>query len=328
MRKFSIPFTWHGEVDEFIDFVKANKAHIDSVYFSLPHILNTNSHFTAIRKSQVNSQHQLDYRDLKTLEFVVKSLGVVKRMATINSVSYYAPIEEYEKTIKQLVIPFLQLYKIETVIITHFFVGKWIKEALPEIEIQTSCNDFQFLLPQMEIWKKELGVEVFNPPRETGRTPGLFTSFKQAGYKLKVMINDACLYGCPYHVAHAAVNEIHSFEKFHPEGEDCLFGQTENFFRGNWLLPRWLPLIDEYVEVYKIVGRGFPLEDVKKIVTAYINLDDSLPINELLGATGVNYRFHDKKVPCSRIPDKLLTCQRLECDPCGICTNLTKEFLV
>lgn len=326
-RKFSIPFTWNADTTEFIQYVKEKRESIDSVYFSLPYILGVDSHFTANPSLAQNSQEVLDFRDIKTVDFVAKSYQVVKRVALLNAVIYSCSVQEYEKRMKEIVIPFLQQFKIEAVVVTHFFVARWIKEALPEIEIQTSCNDFQFTLPQMKIWREELGVELFNPPREAARMPGMLKQFHDAGFKLKVLVNDTCLFGCPYHVAHAAMNSIHGFF-FRPGGEGCTLRKPENFFKSNWVLPRWLPLLDDTVDVYKIVGRGYPLELVTKITDAYIELNDAVSINELVGHTGTNYNYFDKRVPCSVIPDKLLSCQRMSCDSCRECDKLTKEWLL
>jgi hypothetical protein len=328
-RRFSIPFTWQGRVNDYLDYVKTNIQHIDSVYFSLPYSLGIDSHFTANPADNGYPEEQLEFRDAKIYQFAERSLGVVKRLATINTVSYFMSSEEYVSRIKNNVIPFLKEHKIEGVILSHLFIGRIIKEAIPEIDIQTSSNAFQFMIPQMEIWRRELGTEIFNAPREAGRTPGMLQQFKSAGYKMKVFANDACLYGCPHQILHAATTGFQHKDHLRGINVQCTLWDSANIFRGNWLVPRWLPLVDEYVYVYKIVGRGYLLSHIKKIVDAYITLDDSYSIMELTGYSGTFNELQYKNIciPTAAIPDKLLTCQSLECDTCGVCKQLAEEYL-
>jgi collagenase-like PrtC family protease len=327
VRKFSVPFTWEGNVGDYIAFLKKNAKHIDSVYFSLPHILGVESHYTVIPKNLSVPPESLSLRDLQTLKFLVKSNGIVKRIAAINQLPVCLPYDEYEKRIKELIIPFLKMYKIEAVILTHLYVGKFIREALPDIEIQTSCNGFHFIPWQMDIWRDELGVEIFNPPREVLRTPSMLREFKKKGYKIKALVNDACMYGCPYQVTHAASNANFGFRDWRPQSEDCTLGKPENLFRSNWVLPRWLPKLDDYVDIYKIVGRGFPLSFIQKATECYINLDDDINLLDILSRLGTTSTLLDKQIPCSAIPDELLTCCAGNCKTCGICEKLVMEYL-
>ena len=47
------------------------------------------------------------------------------------------------------------------------------------------------------LWRKECGASVFNPSREILRTPAKLKEMHDAGFKIKAIVNESCLFGYP-----------------------------------------------------------------------------------------------------------------------------------
>ena len=318
MRKFAFPHTWDIDPDSYINYLSKYKENIDNIYFGLPTNLNIiNLHVNKF----VESPNVLSKADSHVIRLLEKSYGVFKRVALYNPAIFSKTNEELKQNAEKNIIPFLKKYQVEALVITHFYIAQIIKEAIPEIEIQTSCNSYQFTIPQMLLWKRELGVELFNPPREVLRMPSLLKQMKAAGLKVKGIVNQACLMGCPFTILDGAL----TVQGGRDETFSCHLNKPENFFKGNFIIPRWLPKLDEFVHVYKIVGRGAPFHLLANIFESYLRLRDQLSVNSLVLYSGTTSRH--KEVLASNIPDKLLTCECLKCDNCNVCSTLAIQYL-
>ena len=80
-------------------------------------------------------------------------------------------------------------------------------------------------IKQMNYWREEAGITVFNPPREILRTPNKLKEMKEEGFILKCLINESCLYGCPQ-----TINHCMSLSNGKPLSDiSCCNGNLSNF---------------------------------------------------------------------------------------------------
>jgi hypothetical protein len=177
----------------------------------------------------------------------------------------------------------------------------------------------------MELWAK-IGVEIFNPPREAARTPSMLKEMSTAGFKLKVLLNEACIYGCAYMYNHAC-----SVAEGLITYENCCNEDLTNALKTNIFLPRWMEHIDEYVYMYKLSGRLSPYHKLKKTLDAYIlqkpieyiheysTHSDNNPLIKLFNAR--------IKIKDSDIPDKLRYCECKTCNKCTICIDTLNAIM-
>jgi hypothetical protein len=321
-RKFSLPYVW-VETEEYINEFLPYQKNIDSVFLGLPYVLGMYSHATC-QESAIRESEERNNKDRLTLDFLKKSKGVFKRIIVYNPSVFTKNLEQLQWSVENLLIPFLYEYEIEGLITTGFNIAKEVKSYLPNIEIQTSCNSYQFGTQFMRHWKEQLGVELFNPPREILRMPRLLKEMKDEGYKIKAIVNEACLFGCPHTITHIGANaQILSYNSDY----GCKENPT-NLFKSNWVIPRWLPQLDEYVDVYKIAGRAFSLATVSKAFKSYLNLDDTSSLFDVVkGCTVAQLKGLYNPIPCNEIHDKLLTCECKECSTCKLCEQLANKYL-
>ena len=174
----------------------------------------------------------------------------------------------------------------------------------------------------MSLWKELANIDVFNPPREAAKTPSMLKEMSDAGFKLKVIVNEACVYGCPYTITHACsvAEQISVYTQ-------CLCGDYANALRTNLFLPKWLETIDEYVYCFKIAGREISYNSLKKRLDAYIKQKPIEYIDEIAAFGSANVikllRDNNVRVKVSDIPEKTRYCEAKECNKtCFICSNV------
>ena len=99
--------------------------------------------------------------------------------------------------------------------------------------------------------------------------------------------------------------------------------------RSNLILPSWLQYLDEYVDVYKLAGRGSSYNKISNILNAYIG-QKSMNIDKYasMGRSNPLSRLADMNIFISEsdIPDKVRYCECKECEKtCFQCKDaLTK----
>lgn len=320
MRKFSVPFNGIASA-EYLSSIEKYSKYIDNIFTGVSFI--GNNHHNVRHFSPDGSE--IDLYENNVRQFLIDSLGKYKRIVTLNSGFYDMNCSELTNWLESVLFPFIEAYKIDGCICTDFIMAKSLHQVFPNLEIHTSCNCFQWNIRQMELWKEECGVSVFNPPREILRSPQKLKEMHDAGFKIKALINESCLYGCPQSINHCMATAC---------GKDtfgiCNRGDLTNFFRGNWVLPRWLDKLDEYVDIYKISGRMYPIDFLLRVLDAYVNRKevDNLP-SILTGYNATAMLEAGLKIPSSIVHDKLLTCECKECDKtCFACRILMAKLLM
>lgn len=314
-RKFSIPYSPYIEPEKYLNLIEQYNQYIENIYLGIPQL---NNHISL----QINTDENYN---LNTLRFLKQSKNKYKTIITYNTISINEDIDFIFDYFETTIYPLIEKYNINGFILTNFNLAKKIKKDFPNIELHTSCNAFQWNLRQMEMWAN-IGVEIFNPPREAARTPSMLKEMSNAGFKLKVLLNEACIYGCAYMYNHSCVIAENKKDFF-----NCGNYDLSNVFRTNLFLPRWLNHIDEYTYTYKLSGRNVNYKKMKTILDAYIlqkpiqyiheysTYSSANPINLL---ANINIKIKD-----SDIPDKLIYCECKNCKDCLICKELLSKYI-
>lgn len=317
-RKFSIPYN-NTEPEKYLELIEPYKENIDNIYLGIPGI---ESHCND------NSINHID-AFINTKRFLELSKGKYKRLITLNKAFYSISDVDKSLFILNTITPLILTYEIEGVIVSDFNLAVILKETLPDLEIQTSCNTYQFNLNSYKLWNKEVGVTTFNPPREVLRTPELLKEIKNLGFKLKYIVNEACIYGCPQNINHACyiANSINYIPiTYYCERPKWKYS---DILKTNFILPRHLKLFDEFVDIYKIAGRNSTTDRIILMIDAYVNERNDIDLVDIMTSRLRTKLFKSKNIsiPVNRIPDKLLTCKCAECDTCNICNKVIKKCI-
>lgn len=320
MRKFSIPYN-NEEPKDFLSKINRFKANIENIYFGYPGI---GSHVISYSQNPIEAL-------ANTQQFLELTRGKFKRLLTFNMIFDYHDDNTKRLMIINQLTPLVEYYNIEGVIVCDFSLGVLIHQQWPNLDIQTSCNTFQFNLNSYRLWHDSVGTTTFNPPREILRTPQLLKHVKSLGFKLKCIVNEACIYGCPQNINHACYiayeslsncNIVHQYFCERPEWK------LQDILKTNFILPRWLNKFDNLVDVYKLAGRSLPTDKIITIIDAYVNERDDVFLEDIISSRTRRY-FHQNAIRLSvqNIPDKLLTCQCASCDTCTQCADYIRNQL-
>lgn len=304
-RMFSVPYN-NSIADDYLSAIEPFKDNIDSIFFGIPSLLDT----------QYRYLYDEDTAEHNTLDFLTKEI-FCKRILALNKAHYDMSDNEVYIFCDEKVFPIIDRYNIEAVIVSEYNMAKYIHKYRPNLEIHTSTNSFMYNIRSMELWRDYCGATVFCPTRDILRTPNLLKKIHDAGFTLKCMVNESCRYGCPQQMTHC-FNRATNFNLA------CSNMKKDAILKCNWILPRWLEEFDEYVDIYKIIGRGASTEKIISMLDAYINERDDIYLDDFI--YGGVARGNHVNLPTNIIPDKLLTCECLDCKTCNVCSELVSQY--
>ena len=330
-RKFSVPYNNEDPIKYIEKVLDPYLDNIDSVYFEIPNIVLRN-HMSLVATQDVNVFFKKQRNTYQFAELVNQGkYKAIKKYVTLNGASYsdmsfankYVFVGNY---LSEMV----KSFNVTGFICADFELAYAIHQIFPQVEIQTSCNTYQWLTRTMDLWHKSLGTTTFNPPREILRDMDELKKIAKSGYRLKCLVNEACVYGCPQNINHA--HYIADGSRDHEFYCNFIDWDVSDIFRTNFILPRHLKYYDDYVDLFKISGRSNPTNKIATFVDAYVNERNDVSLDQLI-TTRRNKRFKQAKkhfgftIPVNRIPDKLLTCKCAECDTCDVCDKVAEKLM-
>ena len=311
-RLFDFPY--NGEnLDVYFKRLEPFKDKIDALYCALP----------GVKHHLTGSMGHEDY-DEKCAAFLKASKGLYSRSVTLNSIFDVMDDEKFALTMDKIFRD-IDEYEPETVICANLYMAMEIRRRYPNIQIDTSCNTYQFNLSEVRVWNELLHLHFVNPPRQAGRMPGFLKDLHDHGFKLKVLCNESCFFGCPQMAAHCLSIAVKHNRRVDID-KGCYLGSTENFFKGCYLLPRWLEKLDPYVDVWKIQGRYMQTDYIFKTLEHYVKGEDC-PLSEIFDEFHQCPTKDGKDISTELIPDKLLTCEMKDCHrTCFLCEENAKKL--
>ena len=189
---------------------------------------------------------------------------------------------------------------------------------IPEVEIKTSVNlqiksskSVDLLNNISDTWLRK-NIAAVEIQKDLLREPKELAEIRKKikpDTKLSILVNEGCLLGCPYQMAH----QLHSFsfpaKNFENEGEKFNFGVAKckyitnqepwRILDANWILPVQLKKLSKFVDEFKITDRHASTENIVNMVRAYVfgvyNKDN---INELISMLSMEkFNFPERLLP-------------------------------
>ena len=158
-RIYSLPY--NGTNPEwFLQEVEKRKKHVDHVYCERPFKeMISHVRFTFDdRKSAGENPADVDAMRARylnnCLEFLRLSKGKVRRICPVNAMCYPFAAEDEVKNFVVMLARAAKELQLEGFILSDYRVAALLHALLPEVEIHTSCNAYQWNLRQMEIWRE------------------------------------------------------------------------------------------------------------------------------------------------------------------------------
>ena len=329
-RMYAIPYNG-TPVDWFISEVLKRKDNVHHVFCEMP-LPSLVSHMQFMYQNGNDGSFSKFSPRLAYLhnceEFLKKSVGKFVRICPVNAMYYKFNNTEELMNFSMEVINTVTKFQIEGVILTDIRIARIIHQILPELDIQTSCNGFQWTIRQMQLWKDLVGVSLFNPPREILRLPSKLKEMHDSGFKLKCLINESCLVGCTNSSNHQMSVSLACLGTC----SSCYQKDVGDLLRSNWILPRWQKYYDKYVEVYKIAGRNMGGDYPFRCMDAYLSENNTMRLCDLI-ISGTHTPFilnvpdeFKNKLTLDKVPDKLAFCECKNCKSCTLCEKFMENY--
>jgi collagenase-like PrtC family protease len=162
-------------------------------------------------------------------------------------------------------------------------------KKLPNVEIKTSVN-FQIkssksidLLDNISAFWLNKKIDCIEIQKDLLRNTNILKKIKEKTgnkTKLSIIINEGCLTGCPYQMAHQlyafsfpVVNGKIRQDKISFNIAKCKYITKKEPWRildSNWILPSWLKYYSNLIDEFKLTDRDASTEDIFYIVKSYI----------------------------------------------------------
>ncbi len=234
-------------------------------------------------------------------------------------------------------------YGVEAVTIANPLYIREVRKRFPQIEICASVLGDVDSIHKAIIFKKA-GADVITPDVNINRNLKLLQKIKErTGAELKLMVNEGCLFKCPFRKFH--FNYI-SHKSRNPgkggiKSEDNVFSlnciqltksDPSQVLKSGWLRPEDAEKYGEISTFFKLVGRSSSRSMIVRSLEAYMRQSWDGDLIELMAGNlysyGMSYLVHldNKSLDMAGFFEKVTTCDR-ECLDCDYCEQLTARLL-
>jgi collagenase-like PrtC family protease len=317
-------------MDEMVKLAKVSKNRIKEVYLSGPQI------YSGAGRLMKN----IGMKDHVEVVDKIHEKGIAINLV-LNSVcegmEWYSP-DNIAKLINYLETIHIE-HGIEAVTIANPVFISIIRKRFPKLEICASVlSDIDCV--QRALIFRNAGADIITPDASINRDLELLKKIKKAtGTELKLMLNEGCLYKCPYRKFH--FNAISHASKELPLKKELFIADFFNFcskviddnssqiLKSPWIRPEDVKKYSDITTTFKIVGRDLPRDRAIRTIKAYLYEDYSGDLMDILCSSLLNYSLSrgvsvDNKVfdECMFF-EKVTSCDR-DCLQCKYCDDLAK----
>jgi collagenase-like PrtC family protease len=228
---------------------------------------------------------------------------------------------------------------VEAVTIANPLFIREVRRWFPNLEICASVlGDIDCV--QRAVIYANAGANVITPDVNVNRDLALLKEIKKAtNAELKVMVNEGCLYKCPFRKFHFNYMSHKSKELGKIEGDaffaNCLEvsrGDPAQVLKSGWIRPEDTRKYSEVATFFKIVGRARPMSMVLRTSKAYLeeNWDGDLLdiVSSSLNRFGLEYgaNLDNKSLDKCDFFETMTSCG-YDCKHCRYCNDLAERLI-
>ncbi len=227
---------------------------------------------------------------------------------------------------------------VESVTIANPLLIKYVRKQFPDLEICASVLADIDCVQRAVIYSK-CGANVITPDVNINRNLGLLKEIKKVtGAELKLMVNEGCLYKCPFRRFHfnymshrskeLGIEASHFFAHCH----QVIHEDFSQILRSGWIRPEDTKKYGEITSFFKIVGRELPKSKVTRATRAYLEESwdgDLLDIvSSSLGFFALKYGSYldNKTLGKYGFFEKVTACGQ-NCSQCDYCEELARRLI-
>lgn len=229
---------------------------------------------------------------------------------------------------------------VEAVTIANPLYIKEVRKRFPDIEICASVlSDIDCV--QRAVIYANAGANTITPDVNINRDLKLLKQIKEAtGSELKLMVNEGCLYKCPFRKFH--FNYI-SHRSMEPGAVGsyifplhCLEVTNEDhsqILKSGWIRPEDSSKYSEITNFFKVVGRGVLKGRVVRSTKAYLEESWDGDLLDIMCSSLLSFSLKygtyldNKSLDKYKFFEKVTSCDR-NCSQCSYCENIIGELLM
>ncbi|MBN2243796.1 MAG: U32 family peptidase [Acidobacteria bacterium] len=232
---------------------------------------------------------------------------------------------------------------VEAVTIANPMYIREVRRRFPGIEICASVLADIDCIDKAVLYKKA-GADTITPDVNVNRNLRLLKKIRErTGLELKLMVNEGCLFKCPFRKFH--FNYI-SHKSRNPgaegsRGEDNVFSlnciqltksDPSQLFKSGWIRPEDTARYGEISTFFKLVGRTSSRSMICRSLEAYMRQSWDGDLLELMAGNlysyGMSYLTHldNRSLDAEGFFEKVTSCDR-ECIDCDYCAQLAAKVL-
>ena len=228
---------------------------------------------------------------------------------------------------------------LEAVTIANPLYIELVRKRFPDLEVGASVLGDIDSVQRAAIYR-DLGANLITPDVDANRNIELLKEMKQAtGVNFKLMLNDGCLYKCPFrkfhfnYISHKS-KELGSFESdgFFAHCSQVTKRDYSQILKSHWIRPEDLDRYAPITSFFKIVGRARPKTMVLRTVKAYMSQAWDGDLLDIL--SGSLYRMSmefgasldNKTLSKYGFFDRVTSCDN-HCQNCSYCSNLANKLV-
>ena len=229
---------------------------------------------------------------------------------------------------------------VEAVTIANPLYIKEVRKNLPDMEICASVlGDIDCV--QRAVLYNRAGANVITPDVNINRNLKLLKEIKEAAnVELRLMVNEGCLYKCPYRRFHFNYVSHRSKEQGASRMDGVFFANCQQVTRKDhsqilkscWIRPEDTRKYSGITNYFKIVGRARPKSFVIRSIKAYLkeswdgDLLDILSSSLNLFSLQEFAHLDNKSLGKYKFFEKVTSCDR-NCSQCGYCEELAQKLI-
>ncbi|OKY78011.1 MAG: Collagenase family protease [Candidatus Methanohalarchaeum thermophilum] len=212
-----------------------------------------------------------------------------------------------------------------------------INDRLPDLEICTSVLGEVDSLQRARLFERA-GADVITPDVNINRDlDKLKRISSEIDAKLKLMVNEGCLYKCPNRKFH--FNYIsHKSRELGKTEDDPFFGDCFNVIKNDlsqllkscWIRPEDLREYTEITDLFKIVGRARPKSMVLRTLKAYMDGEWDKNLLDIMSSSLYNFSLETGAyIDNTELEDffeHIKSCE-YKCEDCGYCSDLINKLI-
>ncbi len=240
----------------------------------------------------------------------------------------------------------LQLHEghgVETVTIANPLYIKETRKRFPEIEICASVLSEIDCVQKAIIYRKA-GADAITPDVNINRNLSLLKQIRDVtGLELKLMVNEGCLYSCPFRMFHFNItshaskeagnkNNDYSFASFFNNCNQVTSRDHSQILKSCWIRPEDIRKYSEITSFFKIVGRSQSTSKVIRSIRAYMEENWDGDLLDLLCANIGNFSvnqgayLNNKNLDRYNFFKKVTNCYH-KCDNCQYCEDIARDLV-